>query len=79
MNALADNRNTPTLGYLSDVIAATAAVAETVRDLGMVTSGVLFAHLRGRMTLETYQSVVAMLVRTGLVREVDDVLTWVRS
>jgi hypothetical protein len=45
------------------------AVADCVRALGTVPSGHLYARLMGSLGIDTYQSVIATLVRAGLVRE----------
>jgi hypothetical protein len=58
-------------------LALTLAVGETIRELGEVPSGHLYANLMGRLTLEDYQGVIRALKRTGLVTEDHHVLRWV--
>ncbi len=53
-----------------------AAIGETIRELGSVPSGILYANLMGKMNLDQYQKVIALLKRTGLVTESNHVLTW---
>lgn len=43
------------------------AVAETVRELREVPSGTMYAALMGRMSLETYNKILGVLTRAGLV------------
>lgn len=53
-------------------------VAQTIQELGSIPSGHLYARLMGHIDLETYQSVIATLVRSGLVREhPSHLLQWV--
>lgn len=53
------------------------AVGEAIKDLGSVPSGHLYARLMGHMSLETYNKVIALLVKTGAVKEENHLLTWV--
>ena len=45
------------------------AVADCIRELRTVPSGHLYARLMGHLSIDDYQSVIATLVRAGLVRE----------
>lgn len=45
------------------------AIAETIRDLGEVPSGVLYARLMGTLPLHDYNRVIDILKRSGLVTE----------
>ena len=45
------------------------AVADCIRELRTVPSGHLYARLMGHISIDDYQSVIATLVRSGLVRE----------
>lgn len=57
---------------------AVLAVAECIRDLGSVPSGHLYARLTGHMSAESYQSIIAALVRAGLVRQhPNHLLEWI--
>ena len=53
------------------------AVAETVKDLGQVPSGHLYAALMHQMTLDQYIKVVNIMKRAGMVKENNNLLTWV--
>jgi hypothetical protein len=72
------NRMTPTKEQAKAAFAALAAIAETIRELREVPSGVLYAHLMGKMSLETYQSFIGRLINAGLVEEDQShLLRWV--
>ena len=62
------------LGALLDV---TRAVADAIRDLGRVPSGHLYARLMEHMSLETYDGVIGLLKRSGLVEEKSHELIWI--
>ena len=59
-------------------------VADCIRDitlansdgLGGVPSGHLWARLDGRMTFETYTSIIGILKRAGLIEERSHLLIW---
>lgn len=53
------------------------AVAESIRELGEVPSGHLYALCMGHMSLERYDAVISSLVRAGVVRRsAAHLLTW---
>lgn len=59
------------------------AVAEAIRDLsaasplGSVPSGELYAHLMGRMSLASYQSIIDTLVGAKLITNHSHLLMWI--
>jgi hypothetical protein len=53
------------------------AVGEAIKDLGSVPNGHLYARLMGQMNLETYNKVIALLVKVGAVKNENNLLTWV--
>lgn len=54
------------------------AIAETVRELGEVPSGHLYAQLMGDMDLDTYTSLIQVLEHAGLVRvQPSHLIIWV--
>lgn len=53
------------------------AVGEAIKELGSVPNGHLYAQLMGKMNLETYNKVIAILVKTGAVKNENHLLTWV--
>lgn len=53
------------------------AIAEAIRDLGEVPSGHLYANVMAYIDLHTYEAIVGILTRSGLVRKQGDVLAWI--
>lgn len=53
------------------------AIAETIRDLKEVPSGHLFARVMAYMSLEEYKAVIALLVKHGVVKEENHLLTYI--
>lgn len=58
-------------------LAMTQAVAETIKTLGEVPSGHLYARLMDKMSLETYNSLIGLLKRAKLVEEENNLLKWI--
>ena len=59
------------------VVGLFVAVTETIRELGSVPSGHLYARLMGHMSLEIYEGIIGVLVRKGMVRrEPSHLLVW---
>lgn len=54
-----------------------AAVGECIRDAGPLPSGHLYARLMGKMTLERYQQIIAVLKNAEMVKEEHHELTWI--
>lgn len=52
-------------------------VAEAIRDLGRVPSGHLYARLMAHMNLATYEKIIGILKRGGLVEEKNHELIWI--
>lgn len=55
----------------------TLAIAEAIRELGEVPSGVLYAQIMSQMTIDTYNAIIKMLIGAGLVSQKNFLLTWV--
>ena len=54
------------------------AVAESIRELGEVPSGHLYANLMSKLTLAQFEQVLGVLKGAGLVRESNaHLLTWI--
>lgn len=53
------------------------AVGSAIKELGSVPSGHLYVTLMGRMSLETYDKLIGILVKTGAVKLENHLLTWV--
>lgn len=67
----------PTKAELDAAIQVVIAIADTIRELGRVPNGHLYAMLTGRMSLRSYTIVIEKLKATGLVKEVAHELIWV--
>ena len=60
------------------IVRVAHAVAETIRELGQVPSGHLYARLMGVMELHQYEQVIDLLVDARLVeRDRSHLLRWV--
>lgn len=65
------------------MIQIVAAVGEAIRDLTAkgsmrgVPSGHLYARLMAKLSLEQYNSILAILQRQGLVKNENHFLTWI--
>ena len=55
---------------------AIRALADTIREVKRVPSGVLYGRLMGSMDLRQYESMIRLLKDSGLVREVNYELIW---
>lgn len=65
-------------GDKATVVKAIAAVAETIRELGQIPSGHLYAQVLGFMSFESYGKVIGVLKGAGLVEETPThLLRWV--
>lgn len=53
------------------------AITEVIRAEGEVPSGVLYARLMDKMSLETYNAILSKIKGSGLVVEKNYLLTWV--
>lgn len=71
-----DQARKPSRDEISAALTILKGIADTIRDLGSVPSGQLYAALMGRMDLDKYERVVSILKNAGLVTEEAHVLTW---
>lgn len=55
---------------------AIKAVADVIREVGEVPSGVLYARLMEHLSYQQYQSIIDQLKRCELVSEKNNLLTW---
>ena len=69
-------KTTVTKERLTAAFEATVAVANTIKELHQVPSGVLYTQLMGMMDLETYTAMIRTLKETGLVAEENHLLVW---
>lgn len=61
---------------VTSAIMVVAAVVETVKEIGSIPSGHLYAQLMGRMNLETYEGIINTAKRCNLLKEENNVLTY---
>ena len=74
MNATTESTDQKRIAATANIV---AAVAETIRELGSVPSGHLYARLMGHMSFESYEAIIGWLVRSGVVRqEPSHLLVW---
>ena len=59
-------------------IKITMAVADTIKELGTVPAGVLYAQLMGHMSLDSFNSLLNLMTRGDkpLVKRNGDLLVW---
>lgn len=56
----------------------TNAIGDTIKDLGQIPSGHLYAMLCGKMSLSLYQNIIKVLVQAGKVKQHSShLLEWV--
>ncbi|SRR3990167_4138746 len=54
------------------------AVADTIKEAGRIPAGTLYASLMTQgCTIQQYEQIEGLLVRSGLVRKVNDELIWI--
>lgn len=58
------------------LLALSMVVAEAIRDLGSVPSGHLYAQLMSHMDIDTYNNVIDILTRGGLVTVTNHLIVW---
>lgn len=53
------------------------AVADTIKDAGRIPAGTLYAGLMTQgCTIQQYEQIEGLLLRSGVVRKVNDELIW---
>jgi hypothetical protein len=63
------NATQPTKDEVLAGLMAVKAVADTIKELGSVPSGHLYAALMGKLNFESYMHIIEILKGAGLVRE----------
>jgi hypothetical protein len=58
-------------------IKVTLAIAETIKELGSVPSGELYALLCGKMSLNQYQIIIGNIERAGMITVKNNLITWI--
>lgn len=67
----------PSASETKAAIAIVLAIADTIRELGSVPSGHVYAHVMHRLSLGQYAAVIELLKKTGKVKEENHLLIWV--
>ena len=55
---------------------AIRALADAIKALGEVPSGHLYARVMAHMDIHTYDAIIGVLTRAGLVKSSNHLLTW---
>ena len=72
------NMNTLTKEEIKAGLETVRAVADAIRELKQVPAGHLYANLMHVMNLDSFEKVVGMLIKAGLVRRDDShLLHWI--
>lgn len=67
----------PSKSEVKAALAIVRAIADTIRELGSIPSGHLYAQLMGHMELTHYNQILGILKRSGMVAESEShLLTW---
>lgn len=53
------------------------AIAETIKELGSVPSGHLYAMVMSKMDIHMYNNIITLLKKNGFITEEYHVLTWI--
>ena len=67
---------TKTNARVERAVAIANAIALSVRELGSVPSGHVYAAYMGEINLDVYNYLVDSMVKAGLIRKSGNVLTW---
>ncbi len=77
-NRAASAATPPTSADIKAYLATIRDLADTIRDLGSIPSGHLYARLMEYVDLETYDSIIAILISADLVRrDPSHLLVWI--
>jgi hypothetical protein len=53
------------------------AVAESIKEVGSIPSGHLYAQLMGKMSLGSYEKMIYAMQRMGIIRVEDHLITYI--
>jgi hypothetical protein len=71
--------NTQLATAVNQAVEVSRAIAETIRDIGEIPSGTLYAIVMSHLTLSEYESIIEALVTAGLVTNHGYLLQWVKQ
>lgn len=57
-------------------IAIARVIANAIKELGQIPNGHLYAQVMGSIGYENYMACIAMLKRSGVIREENNLLIW---
>lgn len=60
-----------------DALETTVAMGQAIKELGNVPKSHLYIRVMNHMTLDVYNKIIAILVKTGAVKEEHQMLTWI--
>ena len=66
----------PSEEEVTAAIEAIKALADTIRELGEVPHGVLYANVMSRMELDVFNVLIDKIISTGLVEKKNNLLVW---
>jgi hypothetical protein len=73
-----DAMKNATKAQVGAALSTVMALSEAIRGLGQIPSGHLYAQAMNRMSLETYETVIEILIGADLVkRDSSHMLTWI--
>ncbi len=62
---------------IAAALAMCKAIADTIKELGSVPSGHLYARLMGTLTLSQYNNIIRVLKEGKFIKEENHLLTWI--
>jgi len=72
------NERETNIQKLEATLAVARAIADAVRELGSVPAGHLYVRLMDKISLQSFEGVIGLLVRSELVRrDGSHLLTWI--
>jgi len=67
----------PTAEQVKAATMVVVTVGQAIRELGSVPNGHLYARLMGHLSLDSYNAVIETLKKAGVVKEENNVLTYI--
>lgn len=59
------------------VVGAVTAIADAIKELGTVPSGVLYAHAGQVLSLDQYQAIIGFLQKEKFIKVEAHLITWI--
>jgi len=64
------------MNQAQQALAVIQILGSAIKEAGEIPSGTLYAMVMGKISYETYTSAIALLVRQGIIKESNHLLTW---